>query len=56
LEQLQMVQPMSAPSSSSSETEIERASTGVAGLDEILGGGLPENHLYLIDGEPAGGT
>ena len=29
-----------------------RASTGIPGLDEILGGGLPANHLYLIDGEP----
>ena len=32
-----------------------RARTGVAGLDEILGGGLPANHLYLIDGEPGTG-
>jgi circadian clock protein KaiC len=35
--------------------EINRASTGISGLDEILGGGLPENHLYLIDGEPGAG-
>jgi circadian clock protein KaiC len=34
---------------------IPRASTGIAGLDEILGGGLPTNHLYLIDGEPGTG-
>ena len=32
-----------------------RAPTGVAGLDEILGGGLPTNHLYLLDGEPGTG-
>jgi circadian clock protein KaiC len=32
-----------------------RASTGVAGLDEILGGGLPKEHLYLLDGEPGTG-
>ena len=32
-----------------------RVSTGVAGLDEILGGGLPANHLYLLDGEPGTG-
>jgi circadian clock protein KaiC len=32
-----------------------RASTGIAGLDEILGGGLPTNHLYLLDGEPGSG-
>jgi circadian clock protein KaiC len=34
---------------------VERASTGVAGLDSILGGGLPTNHLYLLDGEPGTG-
>ena len=34
---------------------IERVSTGVAGLDEILGGGLPMKHLYLLDGEPGTG-
>jgi circadian clock protein KaiC len=28
---------------------------GIAGLDEILGGGLPTNHLYLLDGEPGTG-
>jgi len=35
--------------------EIPRARTGVTGLDDILGGGLPTNHLYLIDGEPGTG-
>ena len=30
-------------------------STGVAGLDEILGGGLPTNRLYLVDGVPGTG-
>ncbi len=33
----------------------QRASTGIAGLDDILGGGLPTNHLYLVDGEPGTG-
>ena len=33
----------------------ERASTGIPGLDEILGGGLPTGHLYLLDGEPGTG-
>jgi circadian clock protein KaiC len=36
-------------------TNVPRARTGVAGLDEILGGGLPTRHLYLIDGEPGTG-
>ena len=35
--------------------EVPRVTTGVAGLDEILGGGLPANHLYLLDGEPGAG-
>jgi circadian clock protein KaiC len=33
----------------------ERASTGIAGLDHILGGGLPTQHLYLIEGAPGSG-
>jgi circadian clock protein KaiC len=32
-----------------------RAATGIGGLDEILHGGLPSNHLYLIDGSPGTG-
>jgi circadian clock protein KaiC len=31
------------------------AETGVKGLDEILGGGLPSNRLYLIEGDPGAG-
>jgi circadian clock protein KaiC len=31
------------------------ARTGIAGLDEILNGGLPRRHLYLIDGSPGTG-
>ncbi|MFU8817388.1 MAG: ATPase domain-containing protein [Pseudomonadales bacterium] len=31
------------------------ASTGVSGLDDILGGGLPRNRLYLIQGSPGAG-
>lgn len=33
----------------------ERASTGVAGLDDVLGGGLPTKHLYLVEGNPGSG-
>jgi circadian clock protein KaiC len=29
--------------------------TGVSGLDDILGGGLPRNCLYLVDGNPGVG-
>ncbi|MBC5765976.1 ATPase domain-containing protein [Ramlibacter albus] len=35
--------------------EQERASTGIAGLDDVLGGGFPANHLYLIEGNPGAG-
>lgn len=29
--------------------------TGIAGLDEVLGGGLPCEHLYVVQGEPGTG-
>ena len=32
-----------------------RASTGVAGLDDVLIGGFPRDHLYLIEGDPGTG-
>jgi circadian clock protein KaiC len=32
-----------------------RQATGIAGLDEILGGGLPSNRLYVIEGDPGSG-
>lgn len=31
------------------------ARTGIFGLDQILNGGLPRNHLYLVDGSPGTG-
>ena len=31
------------------------SATGIAGLDQILGGGLPPNRLYLIEGDPGAG-
>ena len=35
--------------------EQERAASGIAGLDDILGGGFPSKHLYLIEGTPGAG-
>jgi circadian clock protein KaiC len=32
-----------------------RIETGIAGLDDVLGGGLPQGHLYLIEGNPGTG-
>lgn len=37
------------------ESTTGRASTGVRGLDDLLGGGLPRDRLYLVDGEPGTG-
>jgi circadian clock protein KaiC len=50
-----MTQPLTATSTDGDRAEQPCAKTGIEGLDEILGGGLPENHLYLIDGEPGAG-
>lgn len=33
----------------------DRAATGVAGLDQILRGGLPRNRVYLLEGDPGVG-
>src|SRR5687768_13671207 len=33
----------------------DRIRTGIAGLDDILGGGFPRNHLYLLQGKPGSG-
>ncbi len=35
--------------------EQDVATTGVPGLDDILGGGFPRGHLYLLMGEPGAG-
>jgi circadian clock protein KaiC len=35
--------------------QVRRLPTGVAGLDSIIGGGLPANRLYLIQGDPGTG-
>jgi circadian clock protein KaiC len=37
------------------EVNSERVSTGVGGLDDILGGGLPKSRLYLVQGQPGVG-
>lgn len=41
-----------------SQKEFEgfvRASTGVAGLDQIIGGGFPQHRMYLVEGDPGAG-
>jgi circadian clock protein KaiC len=32
-----------------------RVPTGISGLDDILNGGLPQGHLYLVEGDPGTG-
>jgi circadian clock protein KaiC len=34
---------------------VGRASTGIEGLDYVLGGGFPRNRMYLIEGDPGAG-
>ncbi len=52
---------MSASTTASADADAippkdpERASTGVAGLDEILGGGLTRKRVYLLEGTPGTG-
>jgi circadian clock protein KaiC len=40
---------------SSEQAAPARVSTGVAGLDDVLGGGLPPHRLYLVQGDPGVG-
>ena len=46
---------MRQPAAPPAIPEQKRASTGIAGLDVVLGGGLPSNHLYLVEGTPGSG-
>src|SRR4026207_1978776 len=39
----------------STATSNGRAATGIAGLDQILGGGLPQDRVYLVEGDPGSG-
>jgi circadian clock protein KaiC len=34
---------------------MTRCSSGCSGLDDVLGGGLPAGHIYLVEGEPGTG-
>jgi circadian clock protein KaiC len=46
---------MSASSQVSQPPQRSRTRTGIPGLDDILTGGLPEGHLYLVEGDPGTG-
>jgi circadian clock protein KaiC len=43
------------PKTESNPSERGRALMGIQGLDDILGGGLPRDRIYLLDGEPGTG-
>src|SRR5690242_12733653 len=32
-----------------------RASSGISGLDDVLGGGFPSGQVYLVEGNPGAG-
>ncbi|MBV9180894.1 MAG: AAA family ATPase, partial [Acidobacteria bacterium] len=38
-----------------SKSETIRSSSGCSGLDDVLGGGFPSGHVYLVEGEPGTG-
>src|ERR1700758_3677973 len=38
-----------------SAKSVARCSSGCLGLNDVLGGGLPVGHFYLIEGEPGTG-
>jgi circadian clock protein KaiC len=40
---------------SSKTADSPRCSTGIEGFDDVLGGGLPVNRLYLVQGDPGVG-
>jgi circadian clock protein KaiC len=46
---------MTPPPLNTQASQDNLVKTGVHGLDDILGGGLPGNHLYLLEGDPGTG-
>lgn len=45
----------SAPASPDGSFGPRRLKTGIQGLDDILHGGFPEGHFYLVEGDPGTG-
>jgi circadian clock protein KaiC len=43
------------PSPPSEASAPEKLSTGIPGLDDVMAGGFPARHLFLIEGEPGTG-
>lgn len=43
------------PQTPTAPADDERLRTGIGGLDDVLGGGLDPDRLYLVEGEPGTG-
>lgn len=51
-----MANPPQTPAAVPAQVPAQvRAGTGVFGLDDVLGGGLPTRHVYLVEGTPGAG-
>jgi circadian clock protein KaiC len=46
---------LTPPSSTDSGKHSSRETTGIPGLDNVLGGGLPPHRLYVVEGDPGSG-
>ncbi len=46
---------MTPPSSANSSKQSARDTTGIPGLDSVLGGGFPPHRLYVVEGDPGSG-
>ena len=49
------VHGITSSAAAESPNDFERIQTGIDGLDNILNGGLPKGHLYLVEGDPGTG-
>jgi circadian clock protein KaiC len=52
---MDVAQARTEPDSPSGRARSSRVSFGIGGLDDILHGGLPAGHLYLLEGTPGAG-
>ena len=50
-----LASPSGIPAFANDHSPLRRLNSGIAGLDDILHGGFPQGHLYLIEGDPGTG-